>query len=40
MNFAVVFSPGDIRIISKKLDKELQSFVEEYLENEAIFRAS
>jgi 3-dehydroquinate synthase len=40
MNFAVVFSPGDIRIIPKKLDEELQSFVEEYLENEAIFRAS
>ncbi len=40
MNFAVLYSPGDIRIIEKKLDKQLENFVEEYLKNEAIFRAS
>ena len=40
MNFAVLYSPGDIRIIEKKLDEQLENFVEEYLENEAIFRAS
>ncbi len=40
MNFAVVYKPGDIRIVEKKLDEQLKNLVEEYLENEAIFRAS
>jgi 3-dehydroquinate synthase len=40
MNFAVLYSPGDIRIVEKKLDKQLENYVEEYLANEAIFRAS
>lgn len=40
MNFAVVYNPGDIRIVEKRLDEQLKNLVEEYLKNEAIFRAT
>ncbi len=40
MNFAVLHKPGDIQIIEKSLDKQLEKLIEEYLANEAIFRAS